>query len=664
MSMLIITAPDKKEYEVPVADGQTPEQARDHFQKTWEEYYGGQGQGQGQHSQEQTAAPETPAAPLHEKTLARAAGLTARAGIEWATALPSLALDVSGGIMNKLRGEGPVHDNQAKVSSGLTDLGFPEPETSTERGVNTAFQVGADVLTGRKVLADAAKGVVGATKKLYNIASGKAATEAIAATGGAVADLTKGAIAAAEARAVKAAADATKQTERAKLMGQHRQNIQKLLDTPAKPGESLEQIGAAARGAMLGAVGGYEAVRSAQGAKDVAAVLEQSRVLEAKGKFLNTTSIVAPLKTLEAATKDIPTVGAEVSGMLQMFGQSSRQQQQAHAFLDMSGKPLFDGAQAAPLTMEKAEHVRRKLSDMAYGVGPQKQGTSVQKAARDALHELDAQMGEFVPAHKVFKENWRNNSRPLDVLDTKFANFLTDAKGGVDGTAYHNLHPSELPKKFFEKQGGMELLTDALAGGKAGDAAITAEARAHAAAQVDNMALKYFQEMGRGMTAERKAQFVANPVNRGVMERLPAAKAGLLQGARQEQKLRGGLEAVKANESNALKYVEEAKTTARAERAAGMKLQGEIAGADAKFATKEPKLVREALGEYRSVLEQAQAHGAITREQYKLALDLVARANGSVEKAARLHKISGIIARWAAAGAAGAVGVMGVRAIH
>lgn len=662
MPTLLITAPDSKQYEVPVAEGQTPDQARDQFQKDWEEYYGSGGGGQA--AEAAPVAPATPVAPKPTimQQFGRSAGLTARHGVEMALSLPAMVADAAMnltpiGVAAKALGYTPPPQGEA-IRQGLTKLGLPLPESDMEKGVETAFQLAPLALAAPT----AARAAASAAKKLYGIASGKATTEAIASTGLAVADLTKATIAASEARAAKASADAMKQAEKAQELGQHRQNIQKILDTPAKPGEGFAQIGTAVRGSMEAAMETHAKVRSEQGVKDVAAVLEQSRALEARGKYLPTATVVTPLKELAAATRDIPGVGTEVEGMLQMFGQSSRQQQQAHAFLDMEGKPLFEGAQAAPLTMEKAEHVRRKLSDMAYGVGLQKQGTSVQMAATKALKELDAQMETFVPAHKVYKDNWRNNSRPLDVLDTKFSNFVSGAKGGVDGEAYYNLHASELPKKFFEKQGGMELLTDTLAGGK--EAAVTAEAHAHAAAQVDDMALKYFKELGRGMTSERKLQFVANPANRGVMERLPAAQSYLMQSVGQEQKLQQGLKAVQGNEANALKYAEAAKGVVRAERASALKLQQTITAADMKFATREPKLMHAALGEYRSALEQAQASGSITKQQYKLALGIVARANGVEAKVQKWRQISRVMLLVGAAAAGGGALTTGVRALH
>lgn len=663
MPTLLITAPDSKQYKVPVAEGQTNDQARDQFQKDWEAHYGSGGGGT-QQAAPAAPAPAAPAAPAPTimQQFGRSAGLTVRHGAEMAMSLPAMAADAAVnltpiGVAAKALGYNPKPQGEV-VRQGLTKLGLPLPESSTEKGVETAFQL-APLLVAAPA---AARVAIPAAKKLYGIASGKATTEALTSTGRAVTDLTKTAMAASEARAAKASADAAKQGERAQALGQHRQNIQKILDTPAKPGEGFGQIGTAVRSSMEAPMETYAKIQSAQGVKDVAAVLEHSRALEASGKYLPTTTVVAPLKELAAATRDIPGVGAEVEGMLQMFGQSSRQQKQAHAFLDMEGKPLFEGAQEAPLTMEKAEHVRRKLSDMAYGVGLQKQGTSVQMAAKKALRELDAQMENFVPAHKVYKDNWRNNARPMDVLDTKFSNFVSGAKGGVDGEAYYNLHASELPKKFFEKQGGMELLTDTLAGGKAG--AVTAEAHAHAAAQVDDMALKYFKELGRGMTSERKLQFVANPVNRGVMERLPAVQSHLTQSAGQEQKLQQGLKVVRGNEANALKYAEEAKGVARAERASALKLQQTITAADAKLATREPKLMSAALGEYRSALEQAQASGSITKQQYKLALGIVARANGVEAKVQKWHQISRVMLLVGAAAAGGGALTTGVRALH
>jgi hypothetical protein len=123
MATFVVTAPDGKEYEITAPEGATQEQVLAYAQQNYNK-------AQPQRSMLAEAG--------------RQVGLTARAGITGATAIPAMMADPVAAGINQLAGRKVMELPSQGIQNLMTAAGLPSPETGLERAV----QAGTSAMAG------------------------------------------------------------------------------------------------------------------------------------------------------------------------------------------------------------------------------------------------------------------------------------------------------------------------------------------------------------------------------------------------------------------------------------------------------------------------------------------------------------------------------------
>jgi len=127
MATFVVTAPDGKEYEITAPEGATQEQVLSYAQQNYAS----------------ASAPQRSVA----SELGRQVGLTARAGITAATAIPAMLADPVAAGINQLAGRKVMDLPSQGVQTLMTAAGLPAPETGLERAVQAGTAAMASVPT-------------------------------------------------------------------------------------------------------------------------------------------------------------------------------------------------------------------------------------------------------------------------------------------------------------------------------------------------------------------------------------------------------------------------------------------------------------------------------------------------------------------------------------
>ena len=284
-------------------------------------------------------------------------------------------------------------------------------------------------------------------------------------------------------------------------------------------------------------------------------------------------------------------------------------------------------------TFDELEYARRYLNDVAYSGPLEGYGSIVKNAAREASHSLDQAMQEFVPEFKKYKDNYAKMSEPLDAMNTRLGKAIHGTEGGLSDDIYSKVEAQTIPDKLFSKAGGIDTLTDMLAGGKNAPK----EAREAAAKKVDAMLENWLLKTAQGKgSADQAIKHLTSPQMEATLSGQPAGAkviGKLKETAKQESQ-------VKELDEFSEKVIAQSKKDEEAAKV----IRDEIARADniAKGASDASK--KEALNIYLSALKK----GNLDSPQYKAAIHLIDRAHTLEEKTARAQKY----AKWIGAGGA------------
>lgn len=580
--------------------------------------------------QEAAGAPQEKSAEKQPSTmvsqLSHQLGLTARYALEFGAMIATAPADA---IAMAARGVGvkdiPMASKQ--FSSGLTELGFPEPETSREKKVKKGIEL-TELVAGGSALG--AKILAPGVKKLANLYAGKTAKEAELAAASAITSKAEQAAAGHEAAALKAEQLARRQQQQAESAAIQRQKIDKKIAAVPPQGASFGSTGELTRDIMGTSMAEAHKVRAATGDADFKAVQAIAAEKEAKGMFLNPKEAAAPLEKLLEHVQGIPALESKVASMQKML--TGKAVAGETELTGLTGKE----AATEPLTMAKAEVARRYLKDIAYEADLEGYPGIARRAAREAATALDKSMGEFVPEHIAYKENWRKLSEPLNSKGTALNKAIFSTEGGLKGDAYAKISAENIPKKLFSSRNNINIAVDALAGGS--NAA--PEARAAAEKQIQELALRYFAEETRPMSTASKGNFLNEPARRDVLERLPTVQKKL--GGELAEKLfaEARSKALATQEAKAAKASAEAGAQARVMKMEANAIREELFRADALLGKPDGASQKAAAGAYRAILKHTRDSGAISESKYKAMLEMISRVATVQEQAAYLRKVA------------------------
>ena len=280
------------------------------------------------------------------------------------------------------------------------------------------------------------------------------------------------------------------------------------------------------------------------------------------------------------------------------------------------------------MTYEELDLANKYLKDIAYSGELQGYDAIVRNAALKLSKGLDVEIAKFVPEHAAAAAKYAELSEPLESMATRIGRALTGTEGGLKGEAYAKIASQNLPGRVFSTKDGIDLVVDAIAGGKDAPPA----ARAAAQAQVDKMVEHWIMESARGAKGAT-GEAAANALKTSHME------ATLRAVPEVEKKLRPQFDAEARMARQGERAAETAKATgAEAKAAAGAKARIDKAmkQAEVDFASGSQKAAYDG---YVAALRQSMAD--LDPAKYKAAIALIERAGtlqAKTDKARSLAK--------------------------
>lgn len=128
--------------------------------------------------------------------------------------------------------------------------------------------------------------------------------------------------------------------------------------------------------------------------------------------------------------------------------------------------PVTQTVVGKPLSFQGLELLRRDLNDRAYGLPAEGFDAVSQQQARELVKYVEKIQEEFSPKIRNFIEQYRKDSEPLRVFQSKIGKSLVDEQLLGSGTNYAKVAASDIPNRVFKNRDSYEGLIDALGGNK------------------------------------------------------------------------------------------------------------------------------------------------------------------------------------------------------
>lgn len=412
---------------------------------------------------------------------------------------------------------------------------------------------------------------------------------------------------------------------RVKALEDVRSALDKKLEAGRATPPNLDVQGGAVRESFTGAMKVAKDARAAKADEMFGAVKEAAAAKEAAGARVDTAAVEDSLVKMLDQAQGIPDLENGLNKMLSSIRGRPAEVPKI-ALPPGVQRPPSAAAPAQGKTFEQLELTRRYLNDIGYGADVEGYPAILRGEARNAAKAVDTAMQQFVPEFKVYKDTYRAMSEPMESLGTRFGRAMAGTEGGLKEGAYSKVANADLPNRIFAKKEGVELMIDALAGGKNAPPA----ARTAAARQVDQMVENWILEQSRQKAPSAALEGLSAPGMRGPLSSVPGAEKRLTE--------RFGQAKSTAETS------EKVGKLAVERKDIGAKLRTDLVEADRLAASVDAKSQAKAVDAYKAILARGKTSGAITKEKYDAALALIDRAATIEERAAKAKKLAAKIA--------------------
>ena len=410
----------------------------------------------------------------------------------------------------------------------------------------------------------------------------------------------------------------------------------------APPVPDLNAQGETIRGQYSDAIKRAKDFRDVRANQDIARVREEAAIKEASGLRVDTRSIENDLASMRKEAEGIPDLENQIDKMTSAI----RGRQPGPAAPTQKSYGLIPNkAEPAGKMFDQLELTRRYLNDIAYSGNLEGYPAVIRNRARDVAAKLTDQMREFSASFDEYLKNYAKHSEPLVSLDTRFGRALSNTEGGLKGDAYAKVSPQDLPGRLFGKKDGVDLMVDALAGGK--DA--PPQVRAQAQAKVDQMVEDWIVETSPKEPVKALERLSA-PNMRPTMAAVPAVQSKL------EGKFKT-LADLEKTSADLGKYSIEASERAQLAKQAASKIRDDVQLADDISRIPGEQSQGKALQAYENALTRAYRSGLVDSSKYRAAIDLINRSESIAAKSTKARRIVlGLLGSTAGA-AIGAYGV-------
>lgn len=128
--------------------------------------------------------------------------------------------------------------------------------------------------------------------------------------------------------------------------------------------------------------------------------------------------------------------------------------------------PVTQTVMGKDISFEGLEFLRRQLNDRAYGLPAEGFDAISQGQAGKLVKYVEKVQEEFSPKIRKFIDQYRKDSEPLRVFQSKIGKSLVDEQLLGSGTNYAKVAATDIPGRVFKNKDAYEGLIDALGGNK------------------------------------------------------------------------------------------------------------------------------------------------------------------------------------------------------
>ena len=389
-----------------------------------------------------------------------------------------------------LKGKETVFPTTENIREGLTKIGLPPPPNPAVKGYITAGEVAPAVVAGGKGLYEAGKGLYGGAKMLgERLALGKT-SKALAEDlrlaskkqAGQIAKTSGEEMTAAEQRA----AIAGKAEEKAGRGGEIALKPLPGVTTEMEAGrfkpiaQTAQDIGTKIKDSANKVMDRLKATRDTNAKINKQAAFGEAFEKEALGQSIKDTKAYNnALEEIDTMIKN-PTTGLSNAPV----GEIENQLKKVRGILDRTIVDV-DGTVISrmPASFEGLEDARRFLRDRSYGMPAEGYDAISQQMAGRLADRIEAIQKEFSPKIEKFLTQYKKDSEPLRVFQSKVGKALTDVQLPGGGTNFASVSSQDIPGRVFKSKENYSALVDAFGGDRK---LAEAEAKRYFASQLES----------------------------------------------------------------------------------------------------------------------------------------------------------------------------------
>jgi hypothetical protein len=363
-----------------------------------------------------------------------------------------------------LKGYETVFPTTKNIQSGLSKLGVPQPSESVS-GYQTAGEFLPAALAGGKAVYELGKYGVGKIGKMMS--GGKDLAEELQKTTGKrlQEEISTAGTQAETAQSRALAAEKIAQREAGKSEAAYSRLPGVTVSTEAgatKPiPQSLNEIGTDIRSIVDQKYNALKATREANATTNKAEAFNFALNKEKAGqKVADTEAFKDALKTINAeiVNPDTKLAIASVDAIKNQLLQVKR------AINPREVDPVTGIVRGKPVSFEGLENLRRFLRDRASGLPAEGFDAISQQQAGRLAKVVEGVMEDFSPGIRKFIDQYRIDSEPMRVFQTKVGKALTDEQLFGKGANYAKVPAQSIPTKVFKTPEDYRALIDALGG--------------------------------------------------------------------------------------------------------------------------------------------------------------------------------------------------------
>ena len=365
----------------------------------------------------------------------------------------------------KFMGRETIFPTTEEAQKGYEMIGIPKPRESV-KGYQTAGELIPAVAGGGKLLYDLGK--FGVSKIGGMMGGGKELAETLKSTtaGRVSEEAAKAGKKAETAESRAGAAEKIAEREAGKPGAEYGQMPGVTMATEAgvaKPiPQSMDEIGSSIKQTADKIYNDLKGIRETNVQKNKSTAFDYARNRELAGEKVEDTKVFKEKwDEIQNQIIDPETKLTNVSGALKDQLLAVKRELKPRQVDPATGIAI-----GKPVSFQGLENLRRRLRDRSFGLPEEGFNAISQQQAGELANKVEAIMKDFSPGIETFIKQYRKDSEPLRVFQTKVGKALIDEQLLGKGANYAAVPAQSIPGKVFKSKEDYAALIDALGGNK------------------------------------------------------------------------------------------------------------------------------------------------------------------------------------------------------